>query len=225
MMKYKELTIEKFSHDTILIQNGLIIYFDPFQIDMVNMPRADIVFISHHHHDHCSPENIEKIIKSDTLIVATENCKMALEKFRQNKQFVKPGDEFEYKEIKTTVVPAYNLNKFRSPGQPFHSKSDRGVGYVVNLVDVNLYFAGDTDNISELSELKDIDVAFLPISGTYVMTVEEAVEAIGQFRPKIAVPIHYGTIVGSRNQAVEFQKLVEKSSETNLKQTKIKILD
>ena len=223
MMKYKELIIEKFKHDTVLIQNGLVIYFDPFQVDMMNMPRADIIFISHHHHDHCSPEDIEKIIKSDTLLVATENCRELLEKFRQEKQFVKPGDEFEYKDVRVSVLLAYNLNKYRSPGQLFHSKTDGGVGYIVNLKDINLFFAGDTDNIPELAELNDIDIAFLPISGTYVMTVEEAVEAIGQLQPKIVVPMHYGTIVGDRKQAVELQELVVNTPEMG--KTKIKILD
>jgi len=217
MLKYKELIIEKFNHDTILIQNSLVLYFDPFQIDMMNMPRADVIFISHNHSDHCSPEDIEKVIKSDTLIVATENCKALLEKFRQDKQFVKAGDKFEYKNVKVSTIPAYNLDKFRSPGQLFHAKSDGGVGYVVNLDDINLFFAGDTDNIPELAELGDIDIAFLPISGTYVMTVKEAVEAIGQLQPKIVVPMHYGTIVGDREQALELQELAIN--------TKIKILD
>ncbi|MBL7022341.1 MBL fold metallo-hydrolase [Patescibacteria group bacterium] len=217
MLKYKELTIEKFNHCTILVQDNLVIYFDPFKIDMMNMPRADIIFISHHHQDHCSPDDIEKILKNDTLIVATENCRMILDKFRQNKEYIKVGDELEYKGVKISTIPAYNLDKFRSPGQLFHSKEDGGIGYVINMNDVNLYFAGDTDNIPELAALKSIDIAFLPISGTYVMTVEEAVKAIGQFKPKIVVPIHYGLIVGSRNQAVELEELVEN--------TKIKILD
>ncbi|MFW0862006.1 MAG: MBL fold metallo-hydrolase [Candidatus Komeilibacteria bacterium] len=217
MLKYKELTIEKFNHDTVLVQNGLIMYFDPFQIDMINMPRADIIFISHHHADHCSPDDIEKIIKNDTLIVATDNCRLLLDKFRQEKQYIKDGEELEYKNVKISAIPAYNIDKFRSPGQLFHSKEDGGLGYIVNTHDVNLYFAGDTDNIPELKGLKNIDIAFLPISGTYVMTAEEALEAIGQFKPKIVVPIHYGSIVGDRKQAVELQEQA-----TN---TKIKILD
>jgi len=217
MLKYKELTIEKFNHCTVLVQNGLTMYFDPFRIDMINMPRADIIFISHHHADHCSPDDIEKIIKNDTLIIATDSCRGLLDKFRQEKQFIKVGEELEYKEVKISVIPAYNIDKFRSPGQLFHSKEDGGLGYVVNTHDVNLYFAGDTDNISELKSLKNIDIAFLPISGTYVMSVEEAIEAIGQFKPKIVVPIHYGSIVGDRKQAVELQEQAIN--------TKIKILD
>ena len=224
MMKYRELIIEKFNHDTVLVQNGLVLYFDPYQVDLVNMPRADIIFISHHHSDHCSPEDIEKVIKSDTLIIATEHSRTLLEKFRQEKQFVKEGDKFEYKDIKVRVLPAYNIDKFRSPGQLFHPRSDGGVGYIVSIKDMNLFFAGDTDNIPEMAELEDIDIAFLPISGTYVMSVEEAGKAIGLFKPKIVVPIHYGTIVGSRGQAVELQELVENNLETE-NQTKIKILD
>jgi len=199
------------------------LYFDPFKIDMMNMPRADIIFISHHHSDHCSPEDLEKVLKGDTLIVATENCRGFLEKFRQNKRFIKAGDELEYKDVKISTIPAYNLNKYRSPGQLFHSKDDGGVGFVVNIKDINLYFAGDTDNIPELSDLSGVDIAFLPVSGTYVMTVEEVVKAIGQFQPKIVVPMHYGTIVGDRKQAVELQELVINNPEMG--KTKIKILD
>lgn len=211
MMKFNDLTIEKFKHDTILVQNGLILYFDPYNIDMVNMPRADVVFISHHHYDHCSPKDLEKVIKNDTVIIASLNCQELLSKFQQAKHFMQPGDQFEYKNMKILAVPAYNLNKYRSPGQFFHPKEDKGVGFVVETEGVKLYFAGDTDNIPEMAELKGIDIAFLPVSGTYVMTVEEAHKVIGQFKPKFIVPMHYGDIVGGREQAEELKKMVQES--------------
>ena len=216
MLKYKELIIERFNHDTILVQNGLVFYFDPWRIDMVNMPRADVIFISHSHQDHCSPDDIEKIIKNDSLIIAPYSCQEILSKFRQTKKFISNNEQFSYREMGISTIPAYNLDKYRSPGQLFHAKEEGGVGYIVNIKDINLYFAGDTDNIPELKKLKGIDVAFLPISGTYVMSVEEALKSIKQFKPKIVVPIHYGSVVGDEKQAIELQELA--------KTTKIKIL-
>jgi len=207
-MKYNDLIIEKFHHDTILVKNDIVIYFDPYKIDMINMPRADIILISHHHHDHCSPEDIEKVIKTDTIIIATPACQGQLAKFQQNKVFIKPNEEFNHQDVKVRTISAYNLNKYRSPGQLFHAKTEGGVGYILELNETRLYFAGDTDNIPEMADLQNIDIAFLPISGTYVMTVEEAVQVISKFQPKIIIPMHYGSVVGDRSQAEELKKLV-----------------
>ncbi|MFW0837412.1 MAG: MBL fold metallo-hydrolase [Candidatus Komeilibacteria bacterium] len=206
MLKYQDLTIEKFNHDTILVQNDQVIYFDPFQIDMINMPRADVVFISHQHYDHCSPEDLEKVIKNDTLIVAATPCQGQLAKFQQNKIWFSPGERKNIGEIEVVAWPAYNINKWRAPGQAFHQVNDGGVGWVVTIGGVRLYFAGDTDFIEEMKELKDIDIAFLPISGTYVMTVAEAKQAIEAINPQLVVPMHYGAIIGDKSQAKELQQ-------------------
>ncbi|MFH1668211.1 MAG: MBL fold metallo-hydrolase [Candidatus Komeilibacteria bacterium] len=205
MMKYEKWNIEKFNHDTILVQNGKVFYFDPYQIDMINMPRADVIFISHHHQDHCSPDDIEKIIKSDTMIIAAESCRSILEKFQQTKYFIKQGETFECDDFKLKTIPAYNINKFRSPGQLFHPKEDGGVGYVVEFEDLRLYFAGDTDVIPEMEQLENIDIACLPISGVYVMTMKEAGEAIAKISAKIIIPMHYGVVAGDRSQAEELK--------------------
>ncbi|MBN1386313.1 MBL fold metallo-hydrolase [Candidatus Woesearchaeota archaeon] len=196
------MDIKKLNHDSVMISGSVVIYFDPFKLDS-DVP-ADIIFITHEHFDHCSPDDIKKLRKATTVIVAPEECRPKLE---GDIRFVKPGDKIEVKGINIEAVPAYNLNKFRSPGVPFHPKSDNKVGYVVTVDGKRLYHAGDTDNIPEMSKLGDIDIAFLPVSGTYVMTPEEAAEACSIIRPKLAVPMHYGDIVGSSSDAERFKSL------------------
>ncbi|MCR4280417.1 MAG: MBL fold metallo-hydrolase [Candidatus Komeilibacteria bacterium] len=217
MIKYQNLVIEKFNHDTIMVKGDKVIYFDPFQINMINMPRADIVFITHHHQDHCSADDLEKIIKNDTWLVAPPSCGPILSRFQQDKQWLKPGESGELVGVKIDAVPAYNIDKFRSPGQLFHPKEEGGLGYVIEIDGVKLYFAGDTDNIAELKELEPVDIAFLPVSGTYVMTAKEAADATEVIRSDIFIPMHYGAIVGDKSQAEQFQSMV--------KNAEVRILD
>ena len=119
---------------------------------------------------------------------------------------VKPGDKVVFGDITIEVVPAYNLNKFREPGKPFHPKEDGKVGFILSIGGVRVYHAGDTDPIPEMRGFKT-DVALLPVSGTYVMTPEEAAEATRMIKPKLAIPMHYGAIVGSENDAEKFKQL------------------
>lgn len=209
MFKYQNLSVEKFNHDTIYLRNQHNIYFDPYRIEMINMPRADIVFISHHHPDHCSPEDLEKVVKSDSLIVASPLCQQSLSRFQQEKIFLKPGEGIEFSGMKVLAIPAYNTNKYRSPGQFFHPREENCLGFLIEIEGIRIYFAGDTDVIPEMSSLGSIDLAFLPVSGTYVMDEKEAAEAIAKIRPKIVVPMHYGSIVGELKQAFALQRLTE----------------
>src|SRR5260370_6687198 len=119
---------------------------------------------------------------------------------------VKPGDKVAFGDITVEVVPAYNLNKFREPGKPFHPKEDGKVGFILSIGGVRVYHAGDTDPIPEMRGFKT-DVALLPVSGTYVMTPEEAAEATRMIKPKLAIPMHYGAIVGSESDAEKFKQL------------------
>src|SRR6266568_4845916 len=119
---------------------------------------------------------------------------------------VKPGDKLAVGDITLEAVPAYNLNKFREPGKPFHPKEDGKVGFILSAKGVRIYHAGDTDPIPEMKGFKT-DVALLPVSGTYVMTPEEAAEATRMIKPKLAIPMHYGAIVGSENDAEKFKQL------------------
>lgn len=207
-MKYNNLEILRLNHAAFKIKNQKIIYIDPFQIKPDE--KADLVFITHEHFDHFSPEDLEKIVTEETFIVACHLCD--LRKYK-NVRLVKPNESFEVEGIKVETIPAYNINKFREPGKVFHPKEDGRVGYVLEIDGARIYHAGDTDNIPEMANLKNIDVALLPVSGTYVMTPEEAVEAVKIIQPKLAIPMHYGAIVGSLEDAQKFKELSPISTE------------
>ncbi len=183
-------------HDAIRVDAGVTIYFDPFQIGPG--PVADIIFISHDHYDHCSPDDLAKIQGPDTVIVTVESCRNKIE---GKVEIVVPGDTLSVKGIPIKVVPAYNTNK------KFHPKKNRWVGFVIEIDGVRIYHAGDTDLIEEMREIKT-DIALLPVSGTYVMTADEAAEAAMIIKPALAIPMHYGAIVGDASDAERFRKLL-----------------
>ena len=189
-------------HDTFRIDGPTTIYFDPYELDDGG-PEADIIFISHDHHDHCSPKDVDKIIGEDTVIVTVAQ---AADKLTGEMEIVKPGDTIEVRGIGVEAVPAYNVNKFRSPGNPYHPKDAGHVGFVITVNGQRIYHAGDTDLIPEMEDLRDIDIALLPVSGTYVMTVEEAVQAAEMIQPELAIPMHVGRGIGSREAAEMFKE-------------------
>jgi len=123
-------------------------------------------------------------------------------------RFLDAGGKTKVGAIEIEAVPAYNINKFREPGQVFHPKEHGGVGFVLTMDGTTVYYAGDTDFIPEMKSIR-CDVALLPVSGTYVMTAEEAAEAAAAIHPKIAVPMHYGAIVGGEEDAKKFKSLVK----------------
>ncbi|RKX55490.1 MAG: MBL fold metallo-hydrolase [Thermodesulfobacteriota bacterium] len=189
-----------------IVTEDKIIYIDPFQLKKKD--QADIILITHEHFDHCSPEDVEKIQKSDTVIVTTSDCAL---KLSGEIKKVKPGDKINVKGIEIEAVPAYNTNK------KFHPKENNWVGYIINIKGTKIYHAGDTDKIPEMKDFKNIDIALLPVSGTYVMTAEEAAEAATIINPKIAVPMHYGSIVGSEKDAKKFADLLKGKIEVVIK--------
>ena len=142
---------------------------------------------------------MDKIRKSDSVIVAHANSAKAL---KGDVRVVAPGDRLTVKGVEIEVGPAYNINK------DFHPKAAGMLSFVFKLDGVRFYHAGDTDFIPEMKQL-DVDVAFLPVSGTYVMTAMEAVEAAKAINPKVAVPMHYGEIIGSEEDAKKFKKALE----------------
>jgi len=175
----------------------VVVCFDPYQIS--STMAADVILISHDHFDHCSPDDVDKIRKADTTIVTNA---ASAKKLNGDVRVVKPGDRVQVKGIDIEVWPAYNTNK------EFHPRKAGMLSFVVTLDGIRYYHAGDTDFIPEMKELKT-DVAFLPVSGTYVMTAEEAIEAARAIKPQLAVPMHYGAIVGSEDDAVRFRKALE----------------
>lgn len=207
MYQYQGVKITWLGHDGFRIEDGQVIYIDPFQIE--GGTRADLVLVSHEHSDHCNVDDLKKIVGPSTVIVAHSQSKEELSKLKVKEvRIVKPGDKIKVGDIGIEAVPAYNLNKFREPGKPFHPKEDGKVGYIVTVKGVRIYHAGDTDHIPEMKGLRP-DIALLPVSGTYVMTVQEAVEATASVNPKVVIPMHYGAIVGSKSDAESFSKLVK----------------
>lgn len=189
-------------HDAFRIDGPPTIYFDPYKLAR-GTPRADVILITHDHHDHCSPEDVAKIRKDDTTVVTVAS---AAEKLSDDDvRVVTPGDEIAVRGIKVEAVPAYNVNKFRRPGVPFHPKESGYVGFVVTMDDRRIYHAGDTDHIPEMADLDEIDIALLPVSGTYVMTVDEAVEATDTIQPGIVIPMHVGRGIGSPEDLEAFK--------------------
>jgi L-ascorbate metabolism protein UlaG (beta-lactamase superfamily) len=190
-------------HAAFQISLNKIIYIDPYELED-DLPKADYIFITHEHFDHFSPEDIKKIQKDSTLIIATKQCKGKIDgKFK----YVEIGEEFSLDEINIEVVAAYNIDKFREPGLPYHPKEEEKVGYIINIDGEKIYHAGDTDFIPEMKSIKNIDIALLPVSGKYTMTPEEAAKATDMIQPKIAIPMHYGGIVGTVDDAKKFQEL------------------
>ncbi len=188
-------------HDSFRLEGPPVIYFDPWKLSG-RPATADLVLVSHEHFDHCSPEDVKKVRGPNTVVLAGGEAAAKLPGARA----VRPGDRLSVAGVEVEVVPAYNLNKFRSPGVPFHPKGAGHVGYVVTVEGVRVYFAGDTDAIPEMKGIR-CDVALLPVSGTYVMTVEEAVEAARTLQPQIVVPMHYGAGIGTRDDGRRFAEL------------------
>lgn len=203
--------IEVLCHSCIKINKEKVIYVDPFKIDK-NYNDADIIFVTHDHYDHYSEEDIDKIKKEDTVIVAPEELltKLLRKGFRQDYiTTVEPNKEYMVEGIKFETIPAYNINK------QFHPKENGWVGYVIEIKGVRYYIAGDTDVTEENKNVK-CDVAFVPVGGTYTMDFKESANLINEIQPKIAIPIHYGSIVGTNQDAIDFSKLLNPKIECKI---------
>jgi L-ascorbate metabolism protein UlaG (beta-lactamase superfamily) len=186
------------NHDCFRFEGEVVVYTDPFHVPE-GLPKADLVLISHDHFDHCSPEDLDKIKKDGTTFVAIAACQKQLS---GDVKIVKPGDKLQAQGVEIEVVPAYNTDK------DFHPKAQGHAGYLFILGGQRIYFAGDTDHIPEMKDIR-CDIALLPVSGTYVMTAEQAVEAARDIGAKVVIPMHYGDIVGTREDAERFSKMYD----------------
>lgn len=209
MFEYGGLFFSYVGHACFLIRGPRTVCTDPFDVKR-GVEKADLITCSHEHFDHCSPPDIKKFAKDSSVILASVNCRGKISGIKVKElTYLKPGDTAEVSGVKVRAVPAYNVNKFRSPGIVYHPKEYQGVGLIFELGGVRVYHAGDTDVIPEMSEFGDVDVALLPVSGTYVMTAQEAAEAVKIIEPKVAIPMHYGSIVGGIDDAKRFKEIVE----------------
>ena len=206
-MKLLNLEFTRIAHDTFKISGSKVIYTDPFKVAAHD--KADIVVLSHEHFDHLNLDDLNKVSFAGTTIVASPLCRDGLKGVKvKETHFLDPGAKVSIDGVEIEAVPAYNVNKFREPGHVFHPKGEKRLGFVIALDGTRVYFAGDTDFIPEMKNIA-CDIALLPVSGTYVMTAEEAAQAAAAIRPRIAVPMHYAAIVGSDADAVKFKRLVK----------------
>jgi len=188
-------------HDGFRIDGAKTIYIDPYEIAAGK--KADIILITHEHFDHCSPDDVAKIQQSETVIVTEKD---SAKKLSGNVKVVSPGESLTVDGVKIEAVPAYNVDK------DFHPKANGWLGFILEIDGGRIYHAGDTDFIPEMRDFKT-DIALLPVSGTYVMTADEAVEAALAIEPRIVIPMHYGSIVGGDQDAEKFKKALNEKFE------------
>jgi len=207
-MEIGGVEIKWLGHSGFLIKNSKVIYIDPYNIKN-NAEKADLILITHGHYDHCSIVDIEKILKEGTKIIFPADCQSKITRFKDpiKMEIIEPEQNIDFGNIRISAFPAYNVDKH------FHPKEESWIGYLIKIDDVLVYHAGDTDIIPEMQNLtghNQMDkklVALLPVGGRFTMTSEEAFESAKLIKPFLAVPMHYGTVVGTEEDAIEFIEL------------------
>jgi len=188
-----------YGHDCFkIVGGGKVVVIDPFQLAAPKEP-ADIILITHEHFDHCSPKDFNLLMKPETVVYAAAACGTDLEVGKL--VTVRPGERYEEGGVVIETVPAYNIDK------SFHPNDGTRVGFVVTIEGQRIYHAGDTDFIPEMKGLHGISVALVPVSGTYVMTAEQAADAVDSFKPALAIPMHHGSIIGGSADGERFMEL------------------
>lgn len=198
-------------HSAFRWDGSKTLYFDPYKLSK-DARKSDIIFVSHDHFDHMSKPDLARASGPETVIVTSGACAkelMPAEVGAGKVIAMRPGDSMELDGVSIRAVPSYNLNK------PFHKKADKKLGFAVDIDGVSLYHAGDTDLIPEMGGL-DVDIAMLPVGGTYTMTADEAAEAAVMCRAKTAVPMHYGTEVGTIDDAKRFEEILRGKVEVKI---------
>jgi L-ascorbate metabolism protein UlaG (beta-lactamase superfamily) len=192
--------IEWLGHASFRIKTRAgVVYIDPYRIE--DGPQADLILITHDHFDHFSRADIVQLAGRGTTAIAPATV---TEQLKGRTLSIAPGDVVEVAELEIRALPAYNTNKLDSSGKPFHSREAGWLGFVLRDGARRIYHSGDTDVIPEMDQAAGVDVALLPVSGTYVMSPLEAAEAARRIDPGVAVPMHWGTTIGSRDDADAF---------------------
>ena len=199
------------TQSSIKITDDQIIYFDPFKIEEETHD-ADYIFVTHDHYDHFELDSIKKIMNDNTTIIIPDSMFLKVVPYINSKQVrgVTPNEEYKIGTMSFKTIPSYNLNK------DFHPKAKKYVGYLLNLKDKIILVSGDTDATPELLDIK-CDIALIPIGGTYTMDPSEAAEAINHMKPTVVIPIHYGSIVGTKNDANKFAEQLDSDIECIIK--------
>lgn len=193
------INVQWLNHASFRITHGeTVIYIDPWKLK-TSAHDATAVLVSHSHYDHYSSKDIANVSNTETKLTASADV------IRQhgNGQVLQPGETIKFEGFKVTAAAAYNPNK------QFHPKANNWLGFVIEIDSKRIYYAGDTDMTDEMKSLKDIDLALLPVGGTYTMNAAEAAEAVKYFKPNHAVGYHWGDIIGSKSDAEEFSKIAE----------------
>jgi L-ascorbate metabolism protein UlaG (beta-lactamase superfamily) len=181
------------------------VYIDPYRV--ADGPPADLILITHGHYDHFSPSDVERLSHDRTILIGPA---AVAERVSGRVVSVRPGELVEdelVRGVEVATVAAYNTSKRDQEGRVFHPREAGWLGYDVNVRGERLYHSGDTDVIPEMDAVSGVDVALLPVSGTYVMTAGEAAEAARRIQPRVAVPMHWGEHIGSRADAERFAEL------------------
>jgi len=212
-MKIGEVELKWLGHSGFLIKNDRVIYIDPYNIKE-GSEKADLILITHSHYDHCSVADMNKIVKEGTKIIIPADCQSKITKFEVpiKIEIIEPGQELDLGDVEISTIASYNIDKH------FHPKDESWVGYIIKTNDVLIYHAGDTDVIPEMQKLTGYKqshrefVALLPVGGRFTMSAEEAVEAAKIIKPTLAIPMHWGSIVGSEDDAKEFVDLCKEEN-------------
>lgn len=189
-------TLRWLGHASFRLGDEPLIYVDPWKL--TEAETADLVVVSHPHYDHRSVPDIERLVGPATVVLTTPDGAAGLP---GHVEVIQPGGSFEHAGVRVDAVPAYN------PAKKFHPRANSWVGVVFTIGGQRIYYAGDTDATDEMVALRDVDVALMPVGGTYTMDASEAAGAVDRFGPRLAIPYHWGDIVGGRADADRFATL------------------